>query len=581
VRTEFLFLAVYGGLLVASAAAWAQPARSTVPTRLEVDPSKLCTLEGRTVNARTGEPVPRVSLSLIGAQSGVTRGGRSDENGNFKIENIPPGTYRLIGERVGFLRQGYGSRTPGGQGAPLNLTEGQYLKGLEFRLTPQGVILGLILDEHGDPQPYATVMAYSADGTASAGIASAGRMGGQAGTGAASTATANDVGEFRLAGLAPGRYLILASSSGRGAARGPALGRGMAGRGAQSGGEEEAPLPTYYPSVTDPAAAVPVEVGPGQEIGGINITLRSGSLFIVAGRITNAASQDLSGMMVMLVPRSTRPGLFMNRGAAQVRADGTFEIARVAPGSYYLLVQRTGRQAGPGIAGKVMVDVAGADVSGLLVPVTEPVSVNGAVKIEGQSEGASLQRIMVTLIPADGLPVGSPGARVADTGAFKIDSVFPDRYFLNVSGLPETVYIKAVRLGGQDATQRGIDLSSARSGVQLELTLSTKASTIEGTVTLDDQPATGAYVAVLADPLRPERSYLNKFAVADQDGRFTIRGLAPGDYRVYAFEEAPAGLARDPGLATPYERHSVKIDLDEGESKRVELRAIRRETGQP
>ncbi len=574
-RRKLLFLAACGAQLAMAMAAWAQPAGR------EVDPSKLCTLEGRTVNARTGEPVPRVSLSLIGAQSGVTRGGRSDENGNFKIENIPPGTYRLIGERVGFLRQGYGSRTPGGQGAPLNLSEGQYLKGLEFRLTPQGVILGLVVDEHGDPQPYATVTAYAADGAAPAGTPIAGRVGGQMGTATAAVATANDVGEFRLAGLAPGRYLVLASSSGRGAARGAALGRGMAARGVPPESEEEAPLPTFYPSVTDPAAAVPVEVGPGQEIAGINITLRSGSLFSVAGRITNAASQDLGGMMVMLVPRTTRPGLFMNRGGAQVRPDGAFEIARVAPGSYYLLVQRTGRQAGPGIAGKVMVDVAGSNITGLLVPVTDPVSINGAVKIEGQSEGVSLQRIMVTLTPADGLPVGSPGARVADTGAFKIDSIFPDRYYLNVSGLPDTAYIKSVRLGGQDATQRGIDLSSARSGVQLELTLSTKGATIEGTVTIDDEPATGAYVAVLADPLRPERAYLNKFAVADQDGRFTIRGLAPGDYRVYAFEEAPAGLARDPGIATPYERHSVKIDLDEGESKRVELKAIRRDAGQP
>ncbi|HSW50688.1 MAG TPA: carboxypeptidase regulatory-like domain-containing protein, partial [Bryobacteraceae bacterium] len=132
-------------------------ARQAEPT----DPKKLCKLEGRVVNARTGEPVPRVSLSLTGmTQNASARSGRSDNDGRFLIENIPPGSYRLMGDRVGFLREGYGSRTPGGTGAPLNLSEGQHLKDLDFRLTPQGVILGQVFDEEGDPLPRSSVAAY-------------------------------------------------------------------------------------------------------------------------------------------------------------------------------------------------------------------------------------------------------------------------------------------------------------------------------------------------------------------------------------------------------------------------------------
>ncbi|HSW49309.1 MAG TPA: carboxypeptidase-like regulatory domain-containing protein, partial [Bryobacteraceae bacterium] len=87
-----------------AAAAWAQTA----------DPRKLSTIEGRTVNARTGEPVPRVMLTLTGSgRNAAPRTGRSDGEGRFLIENIQPGTYRLTAERVGYLRQGYGARTPG------------------------------------------------------------------------------------------------------------------------------------------------------------------------------------------------------------------------------------------------------------------------------------------------------------------------------------------------------------------------------------------------------------------------------------------------------------------------------------
>jgi len=160
---------VWLGLFCLTVAAWAQSA----------DPKKLSKLEGRTVNARTGEPVPRVTLTLTGSgQNTAPRSGRSDNDGRFLIENIPPGTYRLIAERIGFLRQGYGSRTPGASGAPLNLSESQHLKDLEFRLTPQGVIMGLVIDEDGDPLPRTNVTAYR---QGSLGATQAGPAGGMRG----------------------------------------------------------------------------------------------------------------------------------------------------------------------------------------------------------------------------------------------------------------------------------------------------------------------------------------------------------------------------------------------------------------
>ena len=35
------------------------------------------------------------------------------------------------------------------------------------------------------------------------------------------------------------------------------------------------------------------------------------------------------------------------------------------------------------------------------------------------------------------------------------------------------------------------------------------------------------------------------------------------------------GLSSDPGLARPYERSATSIDVDEGASKQIELKAIR------
>ncbi len=556
------------------------PARQSEP----VDPKKLCKIEGRTVNARTGEPVPRVTLTLMGgAGGGQARSGRSESDGRFLIENIPPGTYRLMGERVGFLRQGYGSRTPGGSGAPLNLSEAQQLKDLEFRLTPQGVIMGQVFDEEGDPLPRSSVAAYPVGNPGSATAASRGMRGGgggPAGQPSGSSTMANDIGEYRVAGLSPGRYVVMATSQGGGPARGGARG-GPMGRG-QAGISDEALLPTYYPSTTDSAAAVPIEIMPGQDVGGINITIHRGLLHRIQGRIMGGNPQELQGVSLLLFPRGNGgPAVMGGRGGAQARPDGTFEIVRVQPGSYYILAQRMGRQAGPGLVGKTMVDVTSADVTGLLVPVIEPVSVSGTVKFDdAQQTTVNLQRLTLSLSSLDQLPVGSPAGRVANAGTFKIDAVFPDKYLLNVNGLPEGAYVKSVRQGGQEVIEKGIDLSNARTSAVFDVVLSLKGATLEGTATISDKPATGGYIAVIADPLRPEQPYRNKFATADQDGRFTIKGLAPGGYKVYAFEESMPELTRDPGLARPYERGATKINLDEGATSRVELKALKREDAQ-
>ena len=53
--------------------------------------------------------------------------------------------------------------------------------------------------------------------------------------------------------------------------------------------------------------------------------------------------------------------------------------------------------------------------------------------------------------------------------------------------------------------------------------------------------------------------------------------MAPGGYKVYAFEESMPELSRDPGLAAPFEPRATKVDLDEGATERVELKALKPE----
>jgi hypothetical protein len=84
-------------------------------------------------------------------------------------------------------------------------------------------------------------------------------------------------------------------------------------------------------------------------------------------------------------------------------------------------------------------------------------------------------------------------ATVKDDGTFTLDNVSPDRYSLRVFNNPDGTYLKAARMGDLDLLANGLDLTSGVSEGMIELTLSSAAGAIDGTVQNDQQqPAAGA-----------------------------------------------------------------------------------------
>src|SRR5207302_6633510 len=122
--------------------------------------------------------------------------------GKFSIENIDPGRYTLAAERQGFVNQNYGARRPSGPGTPLDLKAEQTMKGLAFKMTPQGVIAGRVLDDEGEPVSGVSIQVLQYRYL----------MGKKRLIPAATTLVlANDLGEFRAPNLSPGRYYVATS----------------------------------------------------------------------------------------------------------------------------------------------------------------------------------------------------------------------------------------------------------------------------------------------------------------------------------------------------------------------------------
>src|SRR2546430_4648448 len=64
-------------------------------------------------------------------------------------------------------------------------------------------------------------------------------------------------------------------------------------------------------------------------------------------------------------------------------------------------------------------------------------------------------------------------------------------------------------------------------------------------------------------------------AATDQYGRYLLRGIAPGEYKIFAWEEVEDGAWEDPDYLTTFEDRGQKISVQEADTKTIDIVAIR------
>ena len=158
-------------------------------------------VEGRVVNAVSGDAVRKVNLTLTANhRKGEPVTAQTDDNGRFAFHDVAAGQYRLNGGKTGFADQEYGARLNPNSGALLKVSAGEAVKDVTFKLVPNAVIGGRVVDQDGEPMPNLMVAVLRN------GYVRGKRQWTQ--TGGAQT---NDRGEFRIGNLRPGRYIVSAT----------------------------------------------------------------------------------------------------------------------------------------------------------------------------------------------------------------------------------------------------------------------------------------------------------------------------------------------------------------------------------
>ncbi len=534
-----------------------QSAPQNAPTPQPTRPEDLCSIEGQVVNAVTGEPLKKAQIhmnSLGGRGNAAGFGAVSDASGRFVIENLDPGRYNLSAERNGFVRQQYGARGPDRPGSTLSLNPGQHTRDLVFHLLPQGVITGHVVDEDGEAVEYAQirVMRYRFIG---------GRRQ-MADTGYAST---DDLGEYRVFGLAPGKYYLSATYHQRNMMM-DAQDR------TPRGAADEGYAPTYFPGSNDPAAASVIDVSPGAMLSGLDVALHKARTLRIRGRVVNPLGEGLPPFVqIRLMPRNSAfAGLASDAMARTQNRTGTFELRDLTPGAYFLMAQW--QEEGKFRMIRQPVDLGNNNEDDLTVPLSAGLELKGQVRVDGTGE-VNLANVSIGLDPVGPMPMGRAGARVKDDGSFALENVNTDNYTVTVRGLPPACYVKSIRMGDADSLDAGLDLTRGAAGV-LDIVVSPAGGQVEGTVAdPKGQLSSGATVVLVPDAPRREQSAFFKTASSDTAGHFNIQGIAPGEYKLFAWEDVESGAYQDPEFLKPFESAGESVTIHEGgrESRQLKL----------
>jgi hypothetical protein len=286
----------------------------------------------------------------------------------------------------------------------------------------------------------------------------------------------------------------------------------------------------------------------GGENSGINIDLKPrGQTYKISGRATNNAAvpDPTTGVIDRTVNTfylaARNPGYldpapnFGNAIPVNSRPNGEFEIRGVRQGSYELSAYTMDPTNRRSLLSHVPVDVRDEDIAELSLAISPGVTLIGEVQVRGgSSDEVRFSALQLGLQNELSLPIPTISFPVEASGKFSAERIPDSRYRLQVSGLPPNAYVVDVLQGGLSVFDSGFDVDSRSSPMQV--ILSPEGQTVTGIVATSAGEAVSGATVVLVPPVGVRQNVSRfKTATSDESGRFTIRGVAPGQYTAYAW----------------------------------------------
>jgi hypothetical protein len=519
-------------------------------------------LSGRVTSLDTGRPIRRAVVRAFGPELREGKSVSTDSEGRWELRELPAGRFTVGVTKGGYVSLAYGQQRPFEAGKAIDVADGQTVDKLDVALPRGSAVTGRVVDEFGEPLTNVRVAPMRYRFT----------QGQRRLVPMGTSDSTDDLGQFRLHGLAPGEYYIAAQP----------IAFMFVGNSDDRTGYGE----TFYPGTPNADEAARVTLAVGQEAQNILIPLAPIRVATISGTATTSDGKPIAQSIGMLRPRSPAG---MSFGRSVMVRDGAWSISGIPPGDYQLMIQQvdmlamervavTGSSAGIGNAESAIqqITVSGDDIRGIAIVTAAGGQATGRIRFEGSPapppvpSGASVQGYD----PDNNMPMMFSGARVSPDWTFELKGLV-GRRLLRPIGLPAGWTVKAITVDGTDITDAGMEFRSGQEVSDVEVLATRTAAEVSGAVQNAKGTAVADYVVVVFPP-EPERwgwqSRFVRVARPDQTGRFVISGLPPASYLAVALEYLEPGEESSAEFLERLKPSGTGVRVAEGEKKSVTLK---------
>jgi bla regulator protein BlaR1 len=509
--------AVVQSVIPLSPATLAQATTPASPVQADVAaaPSSPSSLEGIVLDRTTDRPIAGVTVALPDVP-GTRVSVRSDSDGRFVIPGIEAGTYRITTNKEGYtdaqpeVRKNPTRNNRGGVWYTVN--SGQQLKDIVIRLNPGSVVTGRVVDANGDPVEEASVSL----------VRKAFNNKGELYNASFGDRDSNDRGEYRIFDVEPGEYFVRLDSGPL--ANEPGI---------------------YYPGTQDFSRARSITVLPGKETRLDTLVMQSGTPAAkrvpIHVRVINETGEAPGGVWFTHWGLKGTYGLSITSSAKRFGGPDKWELdGGLPPGPHDISLGWT-TPMGRAFGQKTI--QVGTEEMTVDLPIRMGVRVNLRAVVEspnGATQPLAGLRVSFTGNPPsiNFNPSSTPRTVTGEDGLLSLPNVPEIPYavsFYGLSGLPPDLYLIRARQGNRDLLR---ELAEVAGETLIEVTVGSGGGTIEGVATdAAGKKISGAQVAVVPESSLRDMPHLYKTVSTDQQGRFALRGIAPGTYKIFALSE--------------------------------------------
>jgi hypothetical protein len=485
-----------------------------------------------------GAPVPGAMVivaSLLQGMRDPQAVVRTDENGRYRITGLPSGRYGIYATEPALTSLEEVVRE-------ISLEGDEVHNRVDFALVRGGVITGRVSDTDGHPivEELIIVMALSEAGHPRPFYSNQQIM------------RTDDQGVYRVYGIPPGHYTISIGEGGGSPYR------------RLDQGQTYYPH-TYHPGVSESAKAKIIELAEGVVISGIDITVGKGQqTYAASGRIIDAETDK------------PQPGIKLGYGGnamsifgKQSDENGGFRITGLMPGRYSVFAGCEGDY----YSDQIEFDITDRNVNGLEIRRHRGASISGKVVIEGATDPTVLGKLRTLSVNATS-KAGNTGSMVDPDGTYYFCGLRPGLVRMTISmGQQTGFWLARIERNGDDL-RNGIEVSAGDHVTDVRLVVTYATGVIRGQIVTENfELPKGVRLQISGRRLGEEGQPTHLFAETDERGRFSMEGLAAGEYELSAGSGTISrGGAQAPRMTEVMQRVTVTNETEATVTLIVKLR---------